>query len=222
MNAWASRRCGRYESDMPSGCGEQEARAVVERVAGERREARVPHQAGIERRVDHHRRAALVARAGATRPDDAVLVDADRDRLRVAEDRSSASGILRRRCRRSGRVIVSNQSSLPASAKRRSSGRPRLIVQRRLHLSRETRAAELQSQPGVQQGLSWPRGSEGWHEHGDDEAAGDNADGESSCNRPPPLSHPGNLSYDLSTAGRSARPRWRSRAGLRASSAPRS
>src|SRR5499427_5446283 len=62
-----------------------EAGAVVERVSGERGEARVPHQHGIQRRIGGQRRAALIARARPMRTDNLVVVDADRHRLRVAE-----------------------------------------------------------------------------------------------------------------------------------------
>ena len=67
------------------GVGEQEAATRVERVPGEGREPVVQHQAGEERRVEDHRRPALVPGSGAVGPDDAVRVDADRDRLRVTE-----------------------------------------------------------------------------------------------------------------------------------------
>jgi hypothetical protein len=62
-----------------------EAGAVVERVAGERGEARVPHQRGIQRRIDGKWRPALVARACPMGADDAVVVNADRYRLRITE-----------------------------------------------------------------------------------------------------------------------------------------
>ena len=69
----------------PLGGRELQAGAVVERVAGEGAEARVPHQRRKERRVDRHRRAALVARPPATGADDQIVLDPDGDRLRVAE-----------------------------------------------------------------------------------------------------------------------------------------
>ena len=62
-----------------------EAGAVVEGVARQRQKARVPHQPGIERAVDDHRRAAHVARAGTIGADHAVVLDADGDGLGVTE-----------------------------------------------------------------------------------------------------------------------------------------
>src|SRR5262245_25726115 len=48
--------------------------SVIKRIVCQRGKARVPHQVRIERRVDHHRRAALIARPGAIWTDDAVVV----------------------------------------------------------------------------------------------------------------------------------------------------
>src|SRR5438094_10026939 len=62
-----------------------ESERVIERVAGDGGEATVPHQVGIQRRIGREGRATLVARALAIGPDDIVVLDADRDRLRVAE-----------------------------------------------------------------------------------------------------------------------------------------
>ena len=64
---------------------EDETGAIAEWVSGQRVEARVPHQCRIESGIDRHRRAALVARSLATRSHEEVVVDADRDRLRIAE-----------------------------------------------------------------------------------------------------------------------------------------
>src|SRR6266478_6542669 len=62
-----------------------ESERVIERIAGDRGKATVPHHVGIERRVGREWRATLVARALAIGPDNVVALDADRDRLRVAE-----------------------------------------------------------------------------------------------------------------------------------------
>src|SRR5215470_15687605 len=64
---------------------ELEAIAVIEWVIRERGEARVPHQVGEEGGIGDHRRAALIARAGAADPYDAIVVNPDGDRLRIAE-----------------------------------------------------------------------------------------------------------------------------------------
>ena len=69
----------------PLGRWELEAGAVVERVAGERGEARVPHQRGIQGRIGGKRRPTLIARARPMGADDAVVVDADGHGLRVAK-----------------------------------------------------------------------------------------------------------------------------------------
>src|SRR4029453_2555463 len=58
---------------------------VVERVAGPRAEARVPHERGVERSVEHHRRAPLVPRACSTRSYDPVVLDTNGNRLCVAK-----------------------------------------------------------------------------------------------------------------------------------------
>src|SRR5215468_8168636 len=47
--------------------------------------SRRPHQRRVEDRVRDRWRASLVARADTVRPDDVVVIDADRDRLRIAE-----------------------------------------------------------------------------------------------------------------------------------------
>src|SRR5262249_39818364 len=62
-----------------------EALRVVERIPGEAREASVPHERGEEGDVQRERRAGLVARAGAVRPDDPGALEADRGRLGVPE-----------------------------------------------------------------------------------------------------------------------------------------
>ena len=64
---------------------EDETRGVVERISGRTPEPPVPHQLRVERIVDHHRRATLVARARAAGAHDSVVLDADGDRLRVAK-----------------------------------------------------------------------------------------------------------------------------------------
>ena len=61
------------------------ARAVIKGIARKRSKARVPHQFGEEGRVDGHRRAPHIARAGAMRSNNAVVFDADSDGLCVAE-----------------------------------------------------------------------------------------------------------------------------------------
>jgi hypothetical protein len=66
----------------------QQTSAVVERIVGERGKARVPHQVREERSVDDHRRAPLIAGTGPIRPDEAVVLNADGDRLGIAEDGS--------------------------------------------------------------------------------------------------------------------------------------
>src|SRR5437773_11943138 len=75
---WREPRCSLGKRKLESEC-------VIERVAGDRGEATVPHHVGIERRVGREWRATLVAGARAIGPDDIVVLDADRDRLRVAE-----------------------------------------------------------------------------------------------------------------------------------------
>src|SRR6476660_8774986 len=62
-----------------------ETGAIVERVARECCEARVPHQPRIEGRVDDHRRAAHVARSRAMWSHYFITVNADGDGLRVAK-----------------------------------------------------------------------------------------------------------------------------------------
>jgi len=62
-----------------------ESERVIERVAGGHGEPPVPHHVRIERRVGSERRAPLVTRALAVRADDIVVLDADGNRLRVAE-----------------------------------------------------------------------------------------------------------------------------------------
>jgi hypothetical protein len=57
----------------------------IERVAGDRHESGRPHQRRVEDRVRDERRTTLVARPTPIRADDIVIVDADRNRLRIAE-----------------------------------------------------------------------------------------------------------------------------------------
>src|SRR5262245_22653760 len=64
---------------------EQEAIAVIEWVVRKRGETRVPHQVWEEGGIGDHRRAALIARADAAGPHDAVVINPDGDRLRIAE-----------------------------------------------------------------------------------------------------------------------------------------
>src|SRR5690606_5260315 len=83
----------------PFGGGKDEALAIVERTPRRRVEARIPHEGRVEGGVDDHGRPALVARPGAPWTDDAVVVDADRDGLRVAE-------AIARRVTPTARVVV--------------------------------------------------------------------------------------------------------------------
>jgi len=64
---------------------EFESQRIVERIARESDESRRPHQCRVEDRVGDERCAALIAWAAASWTDDAVIVNADRHRLRVAE-----------------------------------------------------------------------------------------------------------------------------------------
>src|SRR5215475_5690082 len=64
---------------------ELEAIAVIEWVIRERGEARVPHQVGEEGGIGDHRRATLIARAGAAGSYDSIVANPDGDRLRIAE-----------------------------------------------------------------------------------------------------------------------------------------
>ena len=65
--------------------GKLESSAVIKRIVRQRGKPGIPHQVRIKRRVDGHRRAPLIARSGAVRADNAVVVDADGDGLRVAK-----------------------------------------------------------------------------------------------------------------------------------------
>src|SRR6185436_18722189 len=75
---WREARCS-------LGQRKPESERVIEWIAGDRGEATVPHLVGIERRVGREWRATLIAGARAMGPDNIVVLDADRDRLRVAE-----------------------------------------------------------------------------------------------------------------------------------------
>ncbi len=63
----------------------QKAARVVERIAGRRAESAVPHQLAQEHGVDDQRRAALIARSGAVRTHLVVVLNPNRDGLRVAK-----------------------------------------------------------------------------------------------------------------------------------------
>ncbi len=76
---------------------------VVERIAGRRGEAAVPHQLRIERRVDHHRRATLVARADCGSARRGCCSGRRSRSTACRRNRSPASGSRRRCCRRAVR-----------------------------------------------------------------------------------------------------------------------
>ena len=80
----ADRRVARAELRAAFGLRKAEAERVVERVAGRRGKAAVPHQFWIEPGVEDGRRAPQVARSMPVRADQAVVLDADGDRLGVA------------------------------------------------------------------------------------------------------------------------------------------
>src|SRR6185437_1020131 len=80
--------------------GKPEPERVIEWVPGDRGKPAVPHQVRIERRVRRKRRAPLVAGTLAMGSDDIVVLDADRDRLRVTE------GTARRMATAAGVVVV--------------------------------------------------------------------------------------------------------------------
>jgi hypothetical protein len=69
----------------PLGRRKGEARRIVEGIPGVGMEARVPHQRRVEGDVGDDRGAPLVARALPPRTDDPVVLDTDRDRLRISE-----------------------------------------------------------------------------------------------------------------------------------------
>ena len=91
------------ESELPSGGGNTNPWLLSNGSPDDRAESRVPHERRIERRVDHHRRPALVARPASPWPDDAVVVDADGDRLRIAKAVRRRMTAARRCCRCSAR-----------------------------------------------------------------------------------------------------------------------
>ena len=119
-----------------------ESERVVERVAGDHGEATVPHHVGIERCVGRKWRATLVTRARTIAPDDIVVLDADRDRLRVAESPA-------RRVTPTARVVVVEAARLvepqePAEiGKLRVKGSPEPRQKLRLDRTGESRAAQF-------------------------------------------------------------------------------
>jgi len=73
------------EASGAFGIREDVAFGVVERISTDRTEPPIPHELRIKRGVDHRRRAPLIARACAVCADDVVVVDANRDGLRVGK-----------------------------------------------------------------------------------------------------------------------------------------
>src|SRR5256885_9991779 len=127
---------------------EDETGAIVEWVSGQRVEARVPHQCRIESGIDRHWRAALVARSLATRSHEEVVVDADRDRLRIAEAirwrvAAAACVVVVQTLDRIEPKLASNVGELPIDAPAES----------RLECARdpagESEVRELAAQPGI-------------------------------------------------------------------------
>src|SRR2546427_7944502 len=59
----------------------EEALRIVEGITGRRVEPPIPHQRREEGRIDRHRSSALVARPGAPRAHEVVVLNADGDRL---------------------------------------------------------------------------------------------------------------------------------------------
>ena len=178
MNAWASSRCGSYESDVPSGGGKQNP-ALLSNGSPESGEKR-PFHINVGKN-------AVLSTIGARRmfrgprrsgPDDPVVVDADRDRLAVAESvrRRVAAGACVVTVQPGDRVEP-EQAAGVGEARIEPPAKPR--GQRRLDPAREPLSLELCLERCVERTVRWAVGHCGReHVPGCDEQADDEPNGQ--------------------------------------------